>query len=113
MAGRKVVVYYAWSRPGESGAARGDRESVSDALRKSPDGLSEVRGTVRSISVRQSVAGFLDHIMKRNFTSFVELAETLTGQPVTQIERRRGRRQARGESSGHSRESRHAHRHQL
>jgi hypothetical protein len=35
----------------------------------------------------QSIAGFLDHIMKRNFTAFVELAGTLTGLPVIEIER--------------------------
>jgi hypothetical protein len=35
----------------------------------------------------QGVAGFLDHIMKRNFKGFVELAEKLTAQPVTQVER--------------------------
>jgi hypothetical protein len=35
----------------------------------------------------QGVGGFLDHIMKRNFTAFVELAESLTGQPVAEIER--------------------------
>ncbi|MFM0505307.1 hypothetical protein [Paraburkholderia caffeinilytica] len=35
----------------------------------------------------QSIAGFLDHIMKRNFTAFVDLAAALTGQSVTEVER--------------------------
>ena len=35
----------------------------------------------------QSITGFLDHIMKRNFVEFIELAKSLTGNDVLEIER--------------------------
>jgi hypothetical protein len=35
----------------------------------------------------QGIAGFLDYIMRSNFTAFVELAAALTGEPVSEIER--------------------------
>jgi hypothetical protein len=35
----------------------------------------------------QSVAGFLDHIMKQNFAAFVDFASRETGHPVIEVER--------------------------
>jgi hypothetical protein len=35
----------------------------------------------------QSIGGFLDHIMKQNFTAFVEQAGSQTGHPVVEFER--------------------------
>lgn len=35
----------------------------------------------------QSIAGFLDNIMKKNFAAFVEQARNQTGQPVVELER--------------------------
>ena len=35
----------------------------------------------------QSIAGFLDHIMKKNFAAFVALAGELTGAPAREVER--------------------------
>jgi hypothetical protein len=88
MDGRKVAVYYAWSRPGEIGAPLEIIENrfptLFETRRMDYPRFEELSDPLR---FDQGVAGFLDHIMKRNFTGFVELAETLTGQPVTQIER--------------------------
>jgi hypothetical protein len=88
MAGRKVAVYYAWSRPGEVEAPLEVIENrfptLFESRRMLYPRLEELSDPSR---FDQSIAGFLDHIMKHNFTSFVELAETLTGQPVVQVER--------------------------
>jgi hypothetical protein len=88
MAGRKVIIYYAWSRPGEIGAPLEIIEDRFPTLFESRR-MAYPRFTELSDPSRydQSVAGFLDHIMKRNFTGFVELASKLTGQPVREIER--------------------------
>ncbi len=88
MAGRKVVVYYAWSRPGEIEAPLEVIENrfptLFESRRMAYPRLDELADPVR---FDQSIAGFLDHIMKQNFAAFVELAETLTGLPVAEIER--------------------------
>jgi hypothetical protein len=88
MVGRKVVVYYAWSRPGEIGAPLEVIENRFPALFESRrmlyPRLEEFSDPVR---FDQSIAGFLDHIMKRNFAAFVELAGALTGEPAVEIER--------------------------
>jgi hypothetical protein len=88
MSDRRVLLYYAWSRPGETGAPLGvidDRFPAVFELRRlfypRFEGLSD------PASVDQGIAGFLDHIQKPNFAAFVEQAETLTGHPVVQIER--------------------------
>ncbi len=89
MAGRKVVVYYAWSRPGEIEAPLEVIENCFPTLFESrrmayPRYEEELADPVQ---FDQSVGGFLDHIMKRNFTAFIELAEGLTGLAVAEIER--------------------------
>src|SRR5271167_2400086 len=85
---RKVVVYYAWSRPGEIEAPLGVIENrfptLFESRRMAYPRFDELADPAR---FDQSIAGFLDHIMKRNFTAFVELTETLTGQLVVEIER--------------------------
>jgi hypothetical protein len=85
---RKVVVYYAWSRPGEIGAPLEVIENrfptLFESRRMAYPRFEELSDPSR---FDQSVAGFLDHIMKRNFTAFVELAEALSGQPTREIER--------------------------
>jgi hypothetical protein len=85
---RKVVVYYAWSRPGEIEAPLEVIENrfptLFESRRMAYPRFDELADPAR---FDQSIAGFLDHIMKRNFTAFVELAETLTGQSVEEIER--------------------------
>jgi hypothetical protein len=88
MAGRKVVVYYAWSRPGEVGAPLEVIENRFPTLFESRRMLYP-RFEALSDPVRfdQSVGGFLDHIMKQNFVAFVEQAGTQTGHPVFEVER--------------------------
>ena len=88
MTGRRIAVYYAWSRPGEIGAPLGVIENRFPALfeirRMLYPRLQEFTDPSR---FTQSVAGFLDHIMKPNYTDFVELASGWTGQPVVEFER--------------------------
>jgi len=88
MAGRKVVVYYAWSRPGEIEAPLEVIENrfptLFESRRMAYPRYDELADPVR---FDQSIAGFLDHIMKRNFAAFTELAGALTGLPVPEIER--------------------------
>jgi hypothetical protein len=88
MAERRVVVYYAWSRPGEIEAPLGVIENrfptLFESRRMSYPRFEELADPAR---FDQSIAGFLDHIMKPNFAAFVELARSLTEQPVAEIER--------------------------
>lgn len=88
MTGRRIAVYYAWSRPGEIGAPLGVIEnrfpSLFEIRRMLYPRLQEFRDPSR---FEQSVAGFLDHVMKPNYTGFVELASGWTGQPVLEFER--------------------------
>jgi hypothetical protein len=85
---RQVLVYYAWSRPAESGAPLHVIDDRFPALFESRRmGFPRFHEFSDPHQFDQSVAGFLDHIMKRNFTAFVDLAAELTGQRVTEIER--------------------------
>lgn len=85
---RHVMVYYAWSRPAENGAPLHVIEDRFPALFESRRmGFPRFHEFSNVRQFDQSIAGFLDHIMKRNFTDFVELAKALTGQSVTEIER--------------------------
>jgi hypothetical protein len=88
MAGRNVVVYYAWSRPGEIGAPLEVIENRFPTLFESRRMLYP-RFEVFSDPARfdQSIGGFLDHIMKENFVAFVEQAGAQTGRPVREFER--------------------------
>lgn len=86
--GRRVLLYFAWSRPGETNVpftAINDRFPAIFELRRlfypKFENLSD------SGQVDQGIAGFLDHIQKPNFAAFAEYAGTLTGHPVTQVER--------------------------
>ena len=88
MTGRRIAIYYAWSRPGEIGAPLGVIEnrfpSLFEIRRMLYPHLQEFRDPGR---FEQSVAGFLDHVMKPNYAGFVELASGWTGQPVLEFER--------------------------
>jgi hypothetical protein len=88
MAGRNVVVYYAWSRPGEIGAPLEVIENRFPTLFESRRMLYP-RFEAFSDPARfdQSIGGFLDHIMKENFVAFVEQASAQTGRPVREFER--------------------------
>lgn len=88
MAGRKVLVYYAWSRPGETGAPLEVIENRFPTLFESRRmGYPRFEEFSDPARFDQSVAGFLDHIMKQNFSAFVGLAEASTARPVAEIER--------------------------
>jgi len=88
MAGRKVVLYYAWSRPGETAAPLEVIENRFPTLFESRRmGYPRFEELSDPFRFDQSIGGFLDHIMKRNFTAFIEQAEALTSQPVVEIER--------------------------
>jgi len=88
MVGRKVVVYYAWSRPGEVEAPLAVIENRFPTLFESRRMLYP-RFEAFSDPSRfdQSIGGFLDHIMKQNFAAFVEQAGAQTGHSVVEIER--------------------------
>jgi len=89
MTGRRVAIYYAWSRPGETGAPLAVIENRFPALfesrRMAYPRLAELSD---ASSFDQGIGGFLDHILKHNFVVFTALAGELTGQPVVAIERR-------------------------
>jgi hypothetical protein len=88
MDSRRLLLYFAWSRPAETGAPLvviDDRFPAVFELRRlfypKFEGLSDEG------HVDQGIAGFLDHIQKPNFQAFAEQTEALTGHPVVQIER--------------------------
>jgi hypothetical protein len=82
------VVYYAWSRPGEVEAPLEVIEDRFPTLFESRRMLyprfEEFSDPTR---FDQSIAGFLDHIMKQNFVAYVEQVSGQTGHPVVEIER--------------------------
>jgi hypothetical protein len=88
MRSRQLLLYFAWSRPAETGAPLtviDDRFPAIFELRRlfypKFEQFSD-RG-----HVDQGIAGFLDHIQKPNFQAFAEQTEALTGRKVIQIER--------------------------
>ncbi len=88
MNGRKVAVYYAWSRPGEIGAPLGTIEDRFPSLFESRRMLyPRYHELSDPAQFEQSIAGFLDHILKPNFTAFAEQASAETGHAVTETER--------------------------
>jgi hypothetical protein len=88
MVGRKVVLYYAWSRPGEVGAPLEVIEDRFPTLFESRRMLyprfEEFSDPAR---FDQSIGGFLDHIMKQNFVAFAEQTGAQSGHPVVEVER--------------------------
>lgn len=88
MTPHRLALYYAWSRP----------EEVSAPLQSIDDRFPALFETRRIAYPRfrqfadpavfdQGIAGFLDHVMKRNFTAFVEDVRALTGRCVPELER--------------------------
>ncbi|GAB4069070.1 hypothetical protein KHC28_20820 [Ancylobacter sonchi] len=88
MPARRIAVYYAWSRPEETGVPLDVIENRFPALFESRRMLyprfEELSDPSR---FDQGIAGFLDHIMRQNFAAFVKLGEAITGHPVVEIER--------------------------
>ncbi|MEN4478351.1 hypothetical protein [Mycolicibacterium cosmeticum] len=86
--GHRVAIYYAWSRPEETSAPLGvidDRfPTLFESRRMLYPRLVELSDPSE---FDQTVAGFLDHILKKNFRAFVQLASDQTGQQVIELER--------------------------
>ena len=88
MRGRQILLYFAWSRPAETGAPLAvidDRFPTIFELRRLFYPQFE-RLSDRD-KADQGIAGFLDFIQKPNFQAFAEQTEGLTGRKVIQIER--------------------------
>jgi hypothetical protein len=88
MGDRKVLLYFAWSRPAETGAPLAvidDRFPAIFELRRLFFPKFEALSDRDKID--QGIAGFLDHVQKPNFQAFAEQTEALTGRKVIQIER--------------------------
>lgn len=87
MTDRQVVLYFAWSREAEAAAPLtviDDRFPAIFELRRLfyPD-----YEALAGAQVDQGVAGFLEHVQKRNFETFAAFAEAQTGRPIRQFER--------------------------
>ncbi len=88
LADRKVLLYFAWSRPAETAAPLeviDDRFPAIFELRRLFFPRFEPLSNRDTID--QGIAGFLDHVQKPNFQAFAEQSEALTGRKVIQIER--------------------------
>jgi hypothetical protein len=89
MAGRKVALYFAWSRPAEAAAPLGvleDRFPALFELRRMFWPRFEQFADPAKFD--QGVEGFLDNIQLANFKLFADLAASWTGNPVRRAERR-------------------------
>jgi hypothetical protein len=85
---RQILLYFAWSRPGEISAPLTrieDRFPAIFELRRLFYPQFEPLSDRDHID--QGIAGFLDHIQKPNFQAFADQTETLTGRKVIQTER--------------------------
>lgn len=86
--GRRLLVYFSWSRPEEVNAPI---ETIDDRF----PAIFELRRLFfprfEPMADRdrfdQGVGGFLDHVQKPNFVQFADLFQTLSGNPVRQMER--------------------------
>jgi hypothetical protein len=88
MSDRRVLIYFAWSRPGETGAALttiDDRfPAVFELRRLFYPRFEQLSDPAR---VDQGIGGFLDSVQRPNFAAFAEEVRSQTGQPAIQVER--------------------------
>lgn len=86
--GRRMAVYYAWSRLGETTAPLEVIENRFPALfegrRMLYPRFAEFADQAR---YDQGIGGFLDHFQRPGFVAFTQLAATLSGAPITEVER--------------------------
>ncbi len=86
--GRRVAVYYAWSRQAETSAPLGVIENRFPALfemrRILYPRFSDLSDPAR---YDQGIGGHLDHIQRQSFVAFAELAARLTQARVVEVER--------------------------
>jgi hypothetical protein len=88
MSGRRLAVYYAWSQMAEADAPMSVIEDRFPALFESRRMLYPRFAEFSDPDhYDQGVGGFLDHIMKANFSEFVDLASHEAGSPVIEHER--------------------------
>jgi hypothetical protein len=88
MSDRQVLLYFAWSRPGEIDAPLtviDDRFPAIFELRRLFYPTFE--GLADPAHVDQGIAGFLDNVQKPNFLGFSEQAQAQTGRQVRVVER--------------------------
>jgi hypothetical protein len=88
MFGRRVLLYFAWSRPEEIGAPLfiiDDRFPAIFELRRLF--FPKLEQLSDHLTTDQGIAGFLDHVQKPNFQAFAAQSEALTGHKVVQVER--------------------------
>jgi hypothetical protein len=88
VSGRQVLLYFAWSRPAETGAPVtiiDDRFPAIFELRRLF--YPKFEELADPAHVDQGIGGFLDHVQKPNFAAFAQQAESQTGRPVRQVER--------------------------
>jgi hypothetical protein len=85
---RRATIYYAWSRQGETTAPLEVIENRFPALfegrRMLYPRFVEFADPTR---YDQGIGGFLDHFQRPSFVAYAELASTLTGAPVNELER--------------------------
>jgi hypothetical protein len=88
MAGRNVLMYFAWSRPDEEGAPLGDLNNRFGALfelrRLSWPKFEHLADTE---SFDQGISGFLDNVLLKNYSLFREEVRIRTGNVVRFVER--------------------------
>jgi hypothetical protein len=88
MTGRQVLLYYAWSRPAETGAPLTDIDDRFPAifeLRRLFYPRYEALADPNQVD--QGIAGFLDRVQKPNFSAFVDQCTMQTGREVRVVER--------------------------
>jgi hypothetical protein len=88
---RKTAIYYAWSRQGELSAPLEVIDNRFPALFESRRMLyPRFADLADGGRYNQGIGGFLDHIQRPNFVAFAERAGSITGRPVTTVERADG-----------------------
>jgi hypothetical protein len=84
----RLGVYYSWSWPQEAGASLGVIENRFPTLFETRRILyprySELADPA---GYDQGIGGFLDHILRRNFVTFVETAGAALGDPAVELQR--------------------------
>ena len=88
MAGRRVALYFAWSRPAEIGANFGILENRYPTLYEFRRALwPEFESLKKGEKYSQDISGFLDHVVLHDFQRFAALVKEVTGNEVPIIQR--------------------------
>jgi hypothetical protein len=88
MGSRRVLIYFAWSRPGETHAPLTEIDNRFPALFELRRLLyPKFEPLSNPCQFDQGIGGFLDHVQKPNFAKFGARARAETGNPVVELER--------------------------